>query len=179
MRYFIGYKGGGDIEKYYQHLTADLSGRFGIADLSRRVPPHFTLKYPFVVNNTANIEKSIEIFLEGKKSIPSVIDGFDRFDHETIFLSVAPSHELSVFVKDCITELGDLGDVEKFDADTYRLHLSVARHLDVATFDLVWGYLNDLPKPHFEFLFDNVTLFVEEDNTWNAKKVFKMKTRDF
>lgn len=174
MRYFIGYLGGGDIEKYYQNITSELSDKFGIRNLSRKVPVHFTLKYPFESEDTSKVEKDIEVFLKNKTPTPFVINGFDKFGYKTIFLSVEPNGELMSLVKDCLSTLGDLGEIEKFDADEYRLHLSVARHLDPVTFELVWDHLSLLPNPHFELAFDNITLFVLEGGIWNVKKTFRM-----
>ena len=158
--YQIGYLADGEVQKYYETLTLDLSRRFGVEDLSHKVPAHLTLKYPFASDDTTEIEKRIDDFTFGKNPIPFIINGFDRFENNkgTIFLSINQSAELSAFVKDCITELGNLNEVRKFDPNDYKLHLSVARHLRPETSDLICNYLATIPKPRFELSFDNLTI---------------------
>lgn len=177
MWYYIGYLADGEVQKYYETLTSELSRKFGIENLSLTVPAHLKLKYPFELGDTSEIEKKIDDLAFGKNPVPFTIYDFNRFDNNkgTVFLSVKPNEELSTFVKDCITELGDLNEVRKFDPNNYHLHLSVARHLRPETSDLICNYLSTMPKPRFEALFDNLTLFVGEHYTWKVKKIFKLK----
>ena len=177
QKYFIGYKGGGDIEKYYQAITKDLHEKFGIRNLSLRVPSHCTLKYPFELDDTSDIENRINEFLADRFPIEFLIEGFGTFDdnHKTIFLSPTHTDALDAFVEDFIISLGDLNEKEKFNPKGFRLHISVARHLTEETFLEVWNYLNTLSRPHFVLSFDNITLFILEDNVWRVKKTFLLK----
>jgi 2'-5' RNA ligase len=177
MKYFIGYLAEGEVEKYYNAITAELAGKFDVGDLSKRVPPHLTLKYPFVSDDISSVEKTIEHFLIDKKPIPFVIDGFDKFDDnsETVFLSVTHDDVLYSFVKECITELPGTEERKNFDAGKFRLHMSVVRHIDVSMCDRILEYLAIQPKPHFDLSFDNLTLFNLEDNMWKVKRIFRIK----
>ena len=176
MRHAVVYLGEGEIEQYYNAITTELSARFGINNLSMRVPPHLTLKYPFETDDTSIAEKRIEDFLKSKTPIKFLIDGFGRLDdnNETIFLSPVRTGTLDAFVEDCIIKLGDLGEEKKFDPKKFRVHMSVARHLTSEMFEQIWSYVNSLPRPRFQLIFDNLTLFVFENEKWEIKKVFKI-----
>lgn len=162
MRYFIGYVATGEIETYYNALTADLHERFGVQDLSKRVPPHITLKPPFDADDISPMEEQVESFLKGKKAMPFRVEGFDAFweNRETIFLAVHADATLDMFLKECRTEFH---------------HMSVARHLNGDSFEEVWGYVASLPNPRFEAWFDNLTLFVLENEKWEVKRTFRFK----
>ncbi len=174
MRHFIGYKGNAEVEKYFNAITTELHEKFGVSNLSLRVPPHLTLKYPFEMEDTSDVENRISEFLINKRSFQFIIDGFGRLDdnNETIFLSPTRTDTLDAFVKDCIVTLGDLNEEKKFDPEKFRVHMSVARHLDDKLFEQIWNYVNALSRPRFELPFDNLTLFKFENEKWGVKRAF-------
>lgn len=177
MRHFIGYLGKGEVEEYYNALTTELHEKFGIRNLSLRVPPHLTLKYPFETDDAADTESRMKEFLTDKPTFPFFIKGFGRFDdnNKTIFLSVTQNDALSAFVEDCIVSLGDMEEKKKFDAKKFHIHMSVARHLDDDLSEQIWKYVSTLPPPYFEMLFDNLTLFVQENERWKVQRTFVLK----
>lgn len=174
MRHFIGYLGKGEVEKYYNAISTELHEKFGISNLSLRVPPHLTLKYPFGADDTSDIENRIKEFLINKPAIQFFIEGFGRFDdnNETIFLSPTRTDALDAFVEDCIVSLGDMNEEKKFDPKKFRVHMSIARHLNDDLSQEIWNYVIALPKPCFEMVFGNLTLFVLENNKWRVKRSF-------
>ncbi len=174
MRHFIGYNGNTEVEKYYDAITTELHEKFGVSNLSLRVPSHLTLKYPFETEDTSDAENHIREFLINKSSFKFSIDGFGRFDdnNETIFLSPTRTDTLDAFIEDCIVTLGDLNEEKKFDPKKFRVHMSIARHLDDGLFEQIWDYVNTLPQPRFALLFDNLTLFMLENDKWKVKRTF-------
>ena len=176
MQYFIGHIGDASINAYYREITADLASRFGIPDLAHRVPAHLTIKYPFASDDVSGLELRIDDFLRDKKAFPLVVKGFDHFDDNTatIFLSVEPSRELSLFTEQCILHFGDLNERKKFDPTKFRAHFSVARHLTPELFHDVWNHISNLPTPVFHSTFSNLTLCVLENEVWKPKRMFEV-----
>ena len=175
MTYFIGYLGTEEVNKYYRSITADLAGRFGVKYLAENVPPHITLKYPFDSDDLSSIEGTLVDILKDKKPIPFSISSFDEFKGKegTIFLSIDKNPALQSFIKDSIIKLGKESDYYAF-GNEFHLHMSIARSLDSEKARLVWEYLKTLPKPYFDLLFDNLTVFIFDSGVWKIKKTFKI-----
>lgn len=79
MRYFIGYLASDEIAKYYNSITTDLSNRFGIEDLSKRVPAHITIIYPFESDTSEGTEERIGNYIHNKTSFDFRVKGFGEF----------------------------------------------------------------------------------------------------
>ncbi len=177
MRYCIVYVAQQEaVQKYFNDITATLSDKFGIANLSKRVPPHLTLKYPFESDDFTSIEKAVENAVVGKSPFPISIDGFSRFPNSTntIFMDIRISENNLSAVKKIITDLGEFDEDRKFDIDDHKPHMSIVRKLEPQVFNLVWDYVTKLPKPYIDLTFENVTILVREGDVWNIKKMFRI-----
>jgi len=176
MKYFIGYAAEGEITNYYKTITSDLASRFGIMNLSERVPAHLTLVYPNESNSIDIVLERIKSFILDKNPIPFTINGFGEFTGEdgTIFLSPVRDQVLQSFIKEAITTIASAADYTRYD-DEFHLHMSVARHLDPELSESIWKYLKTLPSPKFELKFNNISVF-EFTNRWDLKYQFQILT---
>lgn len=180
MRYCIVYLAEGEIEKYFKEITSLLSQKFNIRNLSERIPPHITLKYPFEYEEEklGEIEKNIENAIAGMKPIDFIVEGFSKFinDSKTIFLKVAKRDDLISLIKDCKSKLGSYGEDKVFDVDNFEPHISIARNLSVSESDKIWEYLIQLEKPLFNLKFDNVSILEwQKNDTWKVLKTYRKK----
>ncbi len=175
MIYFVGYLIEGEAAKYYQQITTDLAARFGIANLSLRIPPHFTFKPPFESDNINPFKKTLGDIASSQTSLPIDIDGFDRYglDSKTIYLNVRKDDGLNNKILKIIDQIKDFGEKKKPLPDNFRLHASIARHLTSEQSAAIWNYLQTLPPPHFELNFDNLTLFRLADKIWQTEKTWR------
>src|SRR3989338_8279152 len=100
MKYFIGYAADGEITDYYQAITTDLSSRFGILNLSEKVPAHLTLVYPKESEEIGQTLKAVKSFVNDKKPIPFIINGFGKFTGKdgTIYLAPIRDEILQTFI---------------------------------------------------------------------------------
>ncbi len=180
MKYCIVYLATDEAEKYSINLTKELSEKFAIKDLSKRVPPHMTIKYPFETEDILQVEKRIEICVEKKTSFPITIRSFGRFENDvkTIFMPLDHSQKIDSLITECNKEFVFLGTDQKYHFEAHIPHISIARHLDKETSDKIFEYLNLLPVPSFETFFDNLTLLEFDKEVWKVRRIFTMPHRD-
>ncbi|MDP2704806.1 MAG: 2'-5' RNA ligase family protein [Patescibacteria group bacterium] len=174
MRYFIGYLIEGEAGEYYKKITADLSERFGIKNLSEYIPLHLTLKAPFETGDISVIEKVLEDTAVKEETSPLVIDGFERFGSQsrTIFLGIKDNVRVQEKAEKLLHLLSGFGNYQKPIPLPLKLHASIARYLSPEQSQNVWDYVSSLPAPHFDLQFNNLTLFVHQDNHWEIQKTF-------
>ena len=174
-KYCIGYLAEGEIVPYFNEITAHISAKFDIWNISKRVPPHLTLKYPFEAEDTSEIESRIEAVAKDMTPVPFTLNRFGRFEEggKTIFLTTSASEELISSIKDCILKLGEFDEDRKFSIDEYKIHLSITRKLDPEISNTVWKYLQTLPSPYIDMVFNNITLFEFRDDVWEVKRTFR------
>lgn len=175
MKYFAGYLIEGEAGGYYKKVTADLSSHFGIKDLSKHIPPHLTLKPPFETEDITPFEKIIEGLVEKEEVLPFSIDEYGRFnlESETIFLSVQQQQNLQEKAEKILSTLADFGNNQKPVHLPLKLHASIARHLTPHKSQEIWEYVSSLPVPHFDLQFDNLTLFVFQNDNWEVRKIYR------
>ncbi len=175
MRYCVVYLVKGELQEYFNQITTDVALKFGTKDLSKRVPPHITLKYPFETDDIREVENKIIATIKGKPNFNFIVEGFERFadKKETIFLSVKVDEAAYSVLKQVISEIGEIGEDRNFPV--YKPHLSVVRHLDDGLSDKISEYLNTLPKSRFELFFNNVAILAFENDVWRVYKEFSFK----
>ena len=174
MKYYVGCLIKGKAADYYKEITTDLAQRFGIKNLSDTKPPHLTFKAPFETEGIETFEKEISEMASRQKVSQFCIKGFSRFDLEskTIFLAIKPDPELQRKANGIVKALMHFGENRKFVPEPLYLHVSIARYLDFELSQKIWAYVATLPAPQFKVAFDNLTLFVNQDNRWEIKSTF-------
>jgi 2'-5' RNA ligase len=179
MKYFVGYSAPQVVSEYYKWMTADLAKKFGIINNSDRISAHLTIIYPFEVDSLEKIESIIKNFVHQKSAIPFTIKGFEQFtgNDGTVFLAVEPNLTLQSFIRDCIYSIGDPEQYYRYGSE-FKLHMSIARHLTPDLGQEIMKYLKTLPIPQFELLFDNLSIFINENDKWRIIKKFELSTRN-
>lgn len=179
MRYFAGHLIEGEAGEYYKKITADISSRFGVKNLSEYIPLHLTLKAPFETTDISLFEKALEEISIKESSIPFAIHGFERFGSQsrTIFLSVEKDAHVQEKSEKLVQTLAVFGNYQRPIPLPLILHASVARYLTPEQSQTVWDYIVSLPAPHFDVQFDNVTLFSFENDCWKVEKTFYFNAR--
>jgi 2'-5' RNA ligase len=169
----VGYLVEGEASNYYKTLTSDLEQRFGIKNLSEYIPPHLTLKIPFDPDSIEDFEKYVATVSENLSSADLTVDGFEKFDGKrmTIFLKVTAGDNLKV-IESVVESLESYGEDTKKLPRPLALHTSIARFLSLEECEEIWSYLQTLPAPQFNLVFNNLTIFKLEDDFWTIYKTF-------
>jgi 2'-5' RNA ligase len=171
MKYFVGYHIGGEAERYYEDLCADLSRRFGIEDLSRRLPAHCTIKPPFDADDVSGIEAKLASLAGALEPTPVLMEGFGHFGTRTIFMPILYGPDTRTQVADML-EVLDVPLRTDRPAGDFALHVSLARFLTPPLFSSIWNYVEKLEKPQFGLQFDNMTLFEHNGRRWNIAESY-------
>lgn len=179
MRYCAGYLIEGEAGEYYKKITADISSRFGIKNLSEYISLHLTLKAPFETTDITLFEKALEEISIKESTVPFAIHGFERFGPQsrTVFLSVEKNFSLQEKAEKLVQALAAFGNYQKPIPLPLILHASIARYLTPEESQKVWDYIVSLPVPHFDLQFNNLTLFSFQNNFWKIEKTFYFNDR--
>jgi len=98
MRYVIVYLIGGKAEKYHQKLVREVGPRFGERYLIENpLPLHITLKSPFELDNSKELESTLKLFVKRYKPEEIEIGGFGNFRRFVSFLKVKLSKQSGGF----------------------------------------------------------------------------------
>ncbi len=174
MQYFVGYLIEGEVSDYYKTLTSDLEQRFSIKNLSEYIPPHLTLKIPFEPDNIEDFESYLVTIAESLSSVDLEVDGFEKFDGKrmTIFLKVTAGENIKT-IENVVDRLESYGENTKSLPRPLALHTSIARFLSPEQCEEIWSYLQTAPKPHFNLVFNNLTIFKLVEENWEVYKIFR------
>lgn len=172
MKYFIGHLLSKEVENYYKKITLDLSNKFGIKNLSEYIPPHFTFKPPFEFNNEELLKEEIRGVIKDLETFNIKIYDFGNFYFEsrTIYLKPKNNEDIQNKLKDIILKTNNIGDKNIKARDPFELHISIARYLDHDKFEEIWSYLKLIEKPNIDREFNNLTLFVKENDNWIVRE---------
>lgn len=176
MQYFVGYLIEGNTSKYYKKITSDLGQKFDIKNLSEHIPPHLTLKIPFETDTIEDFENYVSKKTENLSGMDLVVDGFEKFNGRrmTIFLKVNAGENIKT-----IENIVDY--LESYDKDIKKLprplalHTSIARFLSPEQCKDIWNYLQEIPSPYFNLIFNNLTIFKLINDVWEVHKIFYFK----
>ena len=159
-------------QAYYEALTAELAHRFGIEDLARRSPAHATLKAPFETEEIDEFKEELRVLSERLRPVAFPIRGLASFGTKAIVLDVAADRELVESATAIVKTLAPFGTRAAVLPQPLHLHLSIARFLDPDTHARITAYLDTLPSPSFDLVFDNLTLFRHEGR-WLVDTVYR------
>lgn len=177
MRYFIGYLMRGEAAEYFKATCSDIATRFGIEDVSSIVPPHITVKAPFDRIDGNSVDEIISLIADAP-AIPITLSEWNHFGTRTIFLDATnPPPELKTYIKSVLSKFRSLGIMPNPQEHDPHIHMSIARFLKPEQYEEVWKYLNAMPAPKFDIMFDNLTIFVKEnrdERIWKTLKTFPL-----
>ncbi|MDP3958314.1 MAG: 2'-5' RNA ligase family protein [bacterium] len=171
-RYFVGYRVGGEAADYYAKTAEDLAARFGVRDLSKYIPPHFTLKAPFETDNVALFKEELAALAAKERATPFTLQGFDAHSGGSVYLAVARNSAFQRQAEKLVHALFPFGERERTLRLPFMPHVSVARHLSDEEKAKVLSYLGSFPGPRLDLSFDGMTLFAHDGARWNAEETF-------
>jgi 2'-5' RNA ligase len=169
-----------EVRDYHQTLRLNLVAQFGVR-VNLNVPAHITIKYPFFVENTEEIEKVVQEFCNSQIKTGWVLQGFNHFineDSHVVFIDVDSPVETCMAHSLFLNRLRKIDWVQwgQFDTSDLHCHVTLATHgLTAENFGAVWAYLDQQEKPKFEVLFDNLALVQIEENSRTVYKMYPFR----
>lgn len=175
--YFVGYLADKKVNDYYNRICSDLHEKFGIKNLSQEIPPHFTLKPPFLVDSIQDLEQFIEMIIpKVEKSIFEICD-FKSLEGKRMTIVLSPMGEYFFSEMKKTAEILNSYNIsnDRF-IENLKPHLTIGRFISQEQFPKIWEYVQCLEKPHFDSIFDNLTIFVKnkDQEKWEIYKTYQL-----
>ncbi len=173
MKYFIAYLIKGDAKKYHKGLMNGLFKEFRIDNLSRRIPPHLTLKVPFEFSKISEVEKLIRDFCKKNKKTKIKLKGFGNFNKKVIYLNTFPSVETLNLIDDFLLKLKSIKNISwsRNEIESLHLHSTIAMGNIGVKFDKIWKHLSER-FPDYDLEFDNISILKKIGGKWEVHKEF-------
>lgn len=170
------------VKEYQWSLVNQVAERFPELNYTKEqaLEAHFTLKYPFEIEDVASLEKTILDFARTHKKTPVTIGGFDHFDDRVAFVKVELSKEAKNVFEAFIDALKDDPEIswEPIDGKDLHFHVTIAERCGVlcsAVLEFVKG-----KERRFDTYFDNISILKYTDKTSNGiSKWEHYRTFDF
>jgi len=176
MKYFLGYLIKGEAKKFHQDLTKKISEKFGVSNVSARVPPHLTLKIPFSTNRISEVEDLLFNFCEKNEPTELKLYGFGHFGERVVFMKAHPSKEMEITVESLTRELETIKWLRLDKHDMNRnFHATLANYDIRPKYQAIWEYLMSLPPLNFDLYLDNLAVLIKKNNRWLISKEFVFK----
>jgi 2''-5'' RNA ligase len=175
MRYVIVCVVKGEAGEFNNNLRKELFQK--LKAKSSKLPAHFTIKAPFEYENEINdLIDVLEEFSKTAKAEPFTIDGYDHFDDRVIFMKVNMSKEAKAVHDKLIDNMSKISyvDFDKKDGKDKVFHITLASKKLKSLYARAWDYVQQYPC-EFKGLFDNVTIYRWEEETWKLYKEFSFK----
>lgn len=144
---------------------------------SSKLPAHFTIKAPFEYKKEINeLVDVLEEFSETTKAEPFTIEGYEHFDDRVIYMKVNMSKEAKAIHDKLIDGMSKISyiDFDKKDGKDKIFHITLASKKLKPLYNRVWDYVHLYPC-EFQGLFDNVTIYKWEEETWKLYREFIFK----
>lgn len=174
MRYVIVCIVNGTAGEFNNNLRKEVFQKFNVK-LSK-LPAHFTIKAPFEYDkNIEELENLIEDFCSRYDAKPYNIEGYDHFDDRVIYMKVNMSNEGKMMHDDLIDRMEKIDYIEfdKNDGRDKTFHITIASKKLRTIYSDVWNYVNNYPC-EFECLFDNISIYRWQNNTWKLHRKFNI-----
>ena len=176
MKFVIVYLIRGKAEKYHQRLVRNIGPKFGENYMIEHpLPSHITLKSPFELRNSNELEKILKLFVAKQKTSSIIFGGFGNFKRFVSFVKIKLSKQALKTQADLLNELKRLKiKPHEFDLD-FKPHATVSYGNTKDNFNKIWNHLKKLEEPKFNLKFDNLTILKKVGNSWKNYKTFNLE----
>ncbi|MBX4189379.1 2'-5' RNA ligase family protein [Candidatus Parcubacteria bacterium] len=173
MKYFIGHLISGKAAEWHTNTAKKISEKFNTWKIYEKIPPHITIFYPEGVEDINAIRNYIQDWTRKNKALGSFrLSEFDRFDDRVVFAKVEADESAIKAIEDLRKGLQDMTGITE-DFPNWHPHATLAYKLSPEEINKIWEYTNELDKPNFTLLLNNITIFrYAEDQKWVVDESF-------
>lgn len=177
MKYVLVYLIRGKAERYHQKLVKEVGPKFGERYMIENpLPSHITLKSPFELDNSKELETLLKMFSNKHKSVKIKIDSFGNFRRFVAFLKISLPKQVIKIQKELLREVKKVEGINLHEFDLkWKPHATISYGNTKDSFDKIWSYIQTLEKPNFELEFDNITILRKPKKLWKVYKIYKLK----
>jgi len=178
--YVLVYLIKGRAKKYHLSLSRDLSKKFRIKNVGRRIEPHITLKFIGEINNykmLRELEENIKEFTQSERGFKIRLKGINHFSKNVIFVDVRKDKALIDFYNRLYSHLRKLSwmpSVRKFEGNNMHFHATLAVDDISLKFNQIYNYISNR-TPQYVLSFRSVALIRKNKSKWKTYKEFKLR----
>lgn len=174
MRYVIVNALNGKALKFHDKLTTEVCSKFNLK--RTKLPGHITLKAPFESENIDELINMLESLVKTNNKAPISVHGYDHFRNDVVFMKTIFSKEANGVYNEFYKLLKTLSWLQwKKNEDSQRIfHTTIVSKKIKNKFNEIWEYINEF-QCNFHIYFDNISIYIWEENTWRLYKKFLLK----
>lgn len=167
-----------EVDNYYLELRQELEERFGL-EMNHTIPAHITFKYGFPVEDLSKVAEVVRGVCSNHPRPTLQLDDFGSFHHRNnpvAFIDCIPTQGIRDIHEALFEGLRKINWVRwgEFDITDLHYHVTIASNCKTSEeFELVWSFLRNLAKPHFELQLDNLALFRTERDPPLVSSMFR------
>lgn len=179
-KYFIGHLIKGELRKFHESLTSEISKKFNVNDVSKRIMPHITFKAPFEIENIRIVEEIIEEEIKKMNKVKYKINSFSSFNKKVIFLDGDFPSEMKSLAKELQKRLGKVEEItlsRHEGGEEIRFHLTVC-YAKAGLFEKMIDHLKKKRIKEFEEDMDNIAIFKKEKTGWVIQQIYNLQGQD-
>ncbi|MSU45318.1 MAG: hypothetical protein EXS47_01680 [Candidatus Zambryskibacteria bacterium] len=169
----------GEVGKYHESITRNLSEKFQTFPIHDRILPHITLKrwFEFDEEEMKTLYGKLEDFAASCVQTNYSLKGFGNFGKEVIYVDAKPSREMSDNINRLSKVLHEITNLTFDEFDTNQeLHVTVAfAALKPFDYDQVWSYLTSGIQPDYKMKFDNIAVMKKVEDKWEVDRIWEIK----
>lgn len=162
----------GDALKFHEKITSEVCRKFN--KKRQKLPAHFTIKAPFETDQIDDMVNVLEKFSRSKIKTSIKIQGFGKFRQDVVYMNVEVSEEAKQVHDELIDEIAQISWIEfkKNEGKDRVFHCTILSRRIQDKFNEIWEYVNQY-ECEFDLYFDNLSLYIWRNNTWEIYKKFK------
>jgi|GEM_PF-3049859 len=179
MRHIIVHLVQGEARDYHESLTKELVGKFDVFPIHERIQPHLILKRWFELSDTdmETLYGLLDTYAASHTQSNYVMDSFDNFRDDVIFLNAKPSEKMQTDVQDLMKTLRTHPSLEFDEYDNgsdfhATLTMTALKEFD---YDAVRSYLENIKQPDFAMKLNNIATMKKVDSKWIVDKVWELR----
>lgn len=164
----------GDALRFHEKVTSEVCQKFN--KRRQKLPAHVTLKAPFETDKIDELVDMLNDFSKNEYKASMEVKGFGRFRGDVVYMDVRLSDEAKRVHDKLMDELIKIPWIElkKNEGKDRVFHCTIVSKGIQDKFNEIWEYVNQY-KCNFDTYFDNMSLYIWENNTWIPYKRFKFK----
>lgn len=177
MKYIIVSLLGGAVQNYHQKLVEEISEKFNVDFLAKqKAPTHFTLKDVFETEAIEELDKKLKAFVRVHKPARIFLEGYNRFDDSVIFMDIKFTEAARLLFEQFIDELKEIPWMQwgPYDDENRKFHCSLAYFDIKEKYKEICRFLLENYSYSFEAYFDNIAVFIQNGESWEHYKTYKM-----
>lgn len=164
---------GGEVLNFHKEITSSVCCKFN--KRPQKLPAHFTIKAPFETNKIDEMIKILDEFSKNEKREHIKIHGFGKFREDVVYMNVKLSDEAKKIHDELIDELSKISwiDFKPNEGKNKIFHCTIVSRRIRDKFKEIWEYVNQY-ECSFESYFDNISLYIWNNNTWELYKKYDL-----